>query len=99
MATKITDPIDATTTNHAQVTEETNQKVTEYIEQLVATQKKLALAAIDSYQDTVLRFVDSYEKAVADSNIDWLKETVAPQAAASRELTTAYVKAARQLVN
>ncbi len=47
----------------------------------------------------MLRFVDSYEKAVADTKIDWLKDLVAPQAAATRELTAAYVSAARELVN
>ena len=47
----------------------------------------------------MLKFVDSYEKAVADTKVDWLKDIVAPQAAATRELTTAYVAAARELVN
>jgi hypothetical protein len=83
----------------ADLTDEANKKVAEYIEQVVASQKKLAHAAIDSYEDTVLRIVDSYEKAVAESKIDWLQDAVAPQTKATRELTTAYVKAARELVN
>ncbi len=43
--------------------------------------------------------MDSYEKAVADAKIDWLKDIVTPQVEATRELTTAYVSAARKLVN
>ena len=82
-----------------ELTEETNKKVAELIEQAVAGQKELTLAAIDNYEDSVLKLVDSYEKAVADSGIDWLKDAVAPQAKASRELTAAYVTAARKLVN
>jgi hypothetical protein len=94
-----TTPADETTAKVNRLTEETNKKLAEYAEQATAQQKKLALAAIESYEDQVLRAVDSYEKAVADTKVDWLKDLVAPQAAAHRELTTAYVTAARQLVN
>jgi hypothetical protein len=98
-ATKTTTPADEAAARLKALTEETNQKRAEYAEQAAAEQKKAALAALDSYEDSVLKFVDSYEKAVADAKIDWLQDIVAPQAEATRELTTAYVSAARKLVN
>jgi len=98
-ATKTANPVDDAAAKVTALTEETNKKLAGYVEQAVASQKKLTLAAIDSYEDSVLRLVDAYENAVADSKIDWLKDVVAPQTAATRELTAAYVSAARHLVN
>ena len=88
-----------TKTNPAAAAEETNKKIAELVEQAVASQKELTLRAIDTYEDSVLKLVDSTEKAVADSGIDWLKDAYAPQAKATRELTSAYVTTARKLVN
>ena len=45
------------------------------------------------------RIVDSYEEAVADTKLEWLKDVVTPQATAARDLTATYVAAARQMVN
>jgi hypothetical protein len=90
---------DDVTAKVTELTEETNKKVADLVEKAVASQKELTLAAIDSYEDSVLKLVDSTEKAVADSGVDWLKDAYAPQAKATRELTSAYVAAARKLVN
>jgi hypothetical protein len=65
----------------------------------MATHKEITLNAIGAYEDSVLRLVGSYEQAVADSGLDWLKDAVAPQAKATRELTSAYAAAARKLVD
>jgi hypothetical protein len=110
MPTKTANPVeDATATvtafaeeankKFAALTDETNKKIGEYLQQAAATRTKVALAVIDSYEESALRFVDSYENAVADTKLDWLKDAIAPQTAAARELTSAYVATARQLVN
>jgi hypothetical protein len=85
-------------TELAESADESRTNLTQYLEQALGAQKKIALAAIDSYQESVLRIVDSYENVVADTELKWLKDLVAPQAAAVREVTTLYTDAAQQLV-
>jgi hypothetical protein len=80
------------TTTHTTMFDEAVAKVTE-------EQKKITRAAIDTYEESVLKFVDSYEKAVADTKVHWLKDAIAPQVTTTRQATTAYVTAVRQLVN
>jgi hypothetical protein len=110
MATKTSDPVQDTVARVtefadeankalASIASDTNKKIVEYLEEAAATQKKVTLSLIETYEESALRFVDSYEKAVTESKFDWLKDAVAPQTAAARELTATYVATAKQLVN
>ena len=73
-------------------------KLADLTDKVTASQKKAVVATIGSYEDAVLTFVDSYDTAVAATNVDWLKSSVSPQAAAVREVTKSYTATVRQLV-
>ena len=58
------------------------------------TQKQQSLAAIDAYEQAVMALADSFEQAASEQP----KVEVPNLADITREITTAYTTAARQLV-
>jgi transcription termination factor NusB len=90
---KMTDLNDDATQKLAAFAEEATKQLTELAEQAKATQKQQTLDAIDSYEQAVLGLVASYEKAATEP-----KPEVTTIVGATREITTAYTAAARQLV-
>jgi hypothetical protein len=89
----------ATQTKTQPTVEEATQKVTELGEQAFENGKKVGNAYLDSYEKLVLTLADTYEKAAAQTKIEWLETAVAAQAGLTRELTKAYPAAARELVS
>jgi uncharacterized Fe-S cluster-containing protein len=73
--------------------EETTKQLNELAEQAKATQKQQTLDAIDTYEQAVLALVESYEKAATEP-----KPELTNIAGVTRDITTAYTAAARQLV-
>ena len=72
----------------------TTKQLTELAEQAKAAQKQQSLAAIDAYEQAVMALADSFEQAAAEQP----KVEVPNLADVTREFTTAYTTAARQLV-
>jgi len=89
----VVDPIEEATQKFAALAEETTKQFTEFAEQAKATQKQQSLDAIDSYEQAVLALVDDFEKAATEP-----KPELTNIVDVTREMTTAYTAAARQLV-
>jgi transcription termination factor NusB len=90
---KLTELNEDATQKLAAFAEETTKQITELAEQAKATHKQQTLDAIDSYEQAVLALVESYEKAATEP-----KPELTNIAGVTREITTAYTAAARQLV-
>jgi hypothetical protein len=76
---------------------EFNAKAAEDTKKAIEESQKARSALLDSYESGVLNAVDSYEEIANGTDIDWIKQIVAAQARATRELTKAYASAAREL--
>ena len=64
-----------------------------------ASGKKAGAVYLDACEKTVLSITDSYEKAARGTNNDWVAGMASAQADFTRQLTKAYVNAARELVS
>jgi hypothetical protein len=65
----------------------------------VANGRKASTAYLTSYENAVLSFADSYEKAAGATRVEWVASIAAAQADFTREVTKAYTGAARELVS
>ena len=86
--TPVTESIDATA-----------ERVAELNEKAVANGKKAGAAILDTYENAVVSFTESYEKAAGTTKVDWIASTAAAQADFTREIAKAYTGAARELVS
>ena len=53
---------------------------------------------LDSYETTLKAFADYTEKSAAASSVEWVSTVTQAQADFTRDLATAYTKAARTLL-
>ena len=74
-------------------------KFTELGETAAANAKLATRDYLDAYEKGVFEAVDKYEQAVADSKIEELQQFAATQATLTRDITKAYVTAARKLTS
>ena len=74
-------------------------RVAELNEKAVANGKKASAAILDTYENAVVSFTESYEKAAGTTKVDWIASTAAAQADFTREIAKAYTGAARELVS
>jgi hypothetical protein len=74
-------------------------RVARFNETTVASGKKAGAAYLDTYEKAVLSFAHAYEKAAGGTNNSWVADIAQAQAEYTRELTKAYVNAARELVS
>ena len=74
--------------------EQATKQLTEFTEQAKVAQKQQSLAAIDAYEQAVMALADSFEQAATEQP----KVEVPNLADVTREFTTAYTTAARQLL-
>src|SRR3954454_23304541 len=82
------------------------ERVAELNEKAVANGKKAGAAYVASYEKAVLSFADTYEQTAGATKVEWLPGGAPPpagvataQADFTREVTKAYVGAARDLVS
>ena len=89
-----TNPIEDATKKIAELNEEAAQKLAAFAEQAKAAQKRQSLAAIDAYEQAVIALAESFEQAASEQP----KVEIPNLADVTREFTTAYTTAARQLL-
>ena len=77
----------------------TTASVRELNENIVAEAKKAGNVTLDVYETTLRTFADYTEKVGASSPIEIISTITRAQADLTRELTGAYTKAARTLLN
>jgi hypothetical protein len=87
-----------TKTPTADSVEAVAERLTELNEQAVANGRKAGAAYATSYEKAVVALVDSYKKAAAATRLDWVSTMATAQADFTREVTKAYISAARDLV-
>ena len=75
------------------------ERVAELNEKAVANGKKAGAAYVSSYEKAVLSLADSYEKAAGATKLDLVATVASIQADFAREVTKAYVNAARDFVS
>jgi hypothetical protein len=85
--------------NPAESVENVADRIAELNEKAVANGRKASTAYLRSYENAVLSFADSYEKAAGATRLEWVASVAAAQADFTRELTKAYTSAARELVS
>ena len=78
--------------------EDAAERVKELNERILTSTKKVGNVTLDSYETTALTFADYTEKLGAASPIEWVSTITQAQAGLTRDLTTAYTKAARSLL-
>jgi hypothetical protein len=81
------------------VLDSTTAGLQQFNERLMNGAKKVGNVTLDSYEATFATLADYTEKVGASSPIELVSTITAAQAKATRELTGAYAKAARSLLN
>jgi hypothetical protein len=85
--------------NPAESVEHVAERLAELNEKAVANGRKASTAYLTSYENAVLSFADSYEKAAGATRLEWVASVAAAQADFTREVTKAYTSAAREFVS
>jgi hypothetical protein len=78
--------------------EDAAERVRELNERILASTKKAGTVTVDSYDSALHTFADYTEKIGAASPIEWVSTITQAQADLTRDLATAYTKAARTLL-
>jgi primosomal protein N'' len=72
--------------------------VTKFNEKLAEAAKQMTSTYLDKYEEAVVRLADSYEKAAGSTKLDWVERLASTHASLTRDVSTAYATAARELV-
>jgi hypothetical protein len=88
----------ATETKFETGLEDASERVREMNERILSSAKKAGAVTVDTYDSTLHTFADYTEKIGAASPIEWVSTITKAQADFTRDLTTAYTKAARTLL-
>jgi hypothetical protein len=78
--------------------EDAAERVRELNDRIITSTKKAGNVTLDAYESTLKTIADYTEKVGAASPIEWVSTVTKTQADFTRELTTAYAKAARTLL-
>ena len=78
--------------------EQVSERVREYNDKAVDAGKKLSGTFVDTYEKYALTLADASQKAAEATNVEWISAAASAQAGMTRELTTAYASAARELL-
>jgi hypothetical protein len=78
--------------------EDATERVRELNERIVASTKKAGSVTVDTYDSALHTLADYTEKIGAASPIEWVSTVTQAQADLTRDLATAYTKAARTLL-
>ena len=78
-----------------QATERATQQVREFSEHAAATGRGLGNLALDTYEQAIASYLDFEYKAADAAPADWLKTAIGTHAKFVKDVTDAYVKAAR----
>jgi hypothetical protein len=73
--------------------------LSEFNERVTTEAKKAGNVTLDVYESTVRALADLTEKVGASSPVEFVSTVTAAQAKATRDLTSAYTKAARSLLS
>jgi hypothetical protein len=81
-----------------ETTEQTLKHITDLNEQIVDAAKKAGGASLDAYERTLESIAGYQERAVKQSDVEWISTVIDAQAKFTRELTNLYVGTGRDLL-
>jgi hypothetical protein len=92
----------STETNARNVTleavEQANKQVRDFGERATGTSRAFGQLTLDAYEQAVTNFVEFEHKAAEATPVEWVKAALGAHASFVEELTGAYVRAARSLL-
>lgn len=77
---------------------ETAERVLDFNEKVVDVGKKLSAAYLDAVEKAAAGYADFEEKVAGATRVDWIASAASARAGLTRELTSAYTSAARELI-
>jgi hypothetical protein len=81
-----------------ETTEQVNKQVRDLGERYTGTTRTFGQLALDAYERAVTNFVEFEHKAADATPVEWVKAAIGAHASFVEELSGAYVKAARSLL-
>lgn len=91
-------PSTATETPFDTTFEAASERVRDLNERIISETKKAGNVTLDAYESALRTIADYTEKVGAASPIEWVSTVTQAQADLTRDLATAYTKAARTLL-
>jgi hypothetical protein len=79
-------------------TEATSERIRDLNERILESSKKAGTAYLDGYEKALTSIADYQESVAKQTDVDWISTVVDAQARFTRELTTLYVNAGRELL-
>lgn len=78
--------------------EENAERVKEFNSVVTETTKSNSRLVVDNYEKAAKSFFDAQRELAKSNQVDWIKDTSATQIQLAEDITSAWVKAARELL-
>ena len=78
--------------------EEATQRIRDLNERLITTSKSAGITTLDAYEKALQSLVDFEEKVASASQLEWVSALASTHAKFVSDLSSAYTKAARDLI-
>jgi|ERR1022692_164424 hypothetical protein len=98
MPTKTVPPTDATTGVDFAAFEDAAKRIRDLNERLIESSKAAGLTTLDAYEKALQNLVDFEQKVAGASHLDWVSAIAATYATFVQDVSSAYTKAARDLL-
>lgn len=79
--------------------EEASTRIRELNERLIASTKAAGSTTLDAYEKALTTLVEFEEKAAGATQLEWVSALAQTHASFVRDMTTAYTKAAREMLS
>ena len=79
--------------------EEASTRIRELNERLIASTKAAGTTTLDAYEKALTTLVEFEEKAAGATQLEWVSALAQTHASFVRDMTTAYTKAAREMLS
>jgi hypothetical protein len=79
--------------------EQATQQVREFSERAVGTGRAFGQLALDAYEKAVSTFVEFEHKAADAAPVEWVKAAIGAHASLVEDVNSAYVRAARSVLD
>jgi hypothetical protein len=99
MPTKTTSPTDVPTGADFGAYEDAAQRIRDLNERLIESSKAAGLTTLDAYEKALKSLVDFEQKVAGASQLDWVPALAATYATFVQDVSSAYTKAARDLLS
>jgi hypothetical protein len=99
MATKTTPPADAPFGIDPRGYEDAAERIRDLNERIIESSKAAGLTSLDAYEKALKSLVDFEQKVAGASQLDWVSALASTYATFVQDVSSAYTKAARDLLS